>query len=568
MFKKTTTQLFFYGLLFISGAAYSAADDPKEYSALKPEFQVSFPAKSSGSSKMKDDAKPEGPKEPLKPERVIPDEIFDQFLWHYKTDLPSDEEAKTIVSRLKKEHPDLKCIIKCIKNPDAFKRVKYPSRLLFVGASGCGKTIAAKAIAKRYGSKCVFVKGSGVGDTYQNSGATFIGYLFDGLLERPEQPVVVIFDELMAIARFVDNDKEIQQNKTAMAFWQALDDCAQKRHICVIGTDNGDPKKLADQLKTRFAHNIFEFNHVAQSDMVVIIKECLERDSIGESHACSDEFLKQLAQSVEHLSIREIEDLIEKSKMLAIGEKKELDPNAKVTERHLLQIFNKYRELTWAEKLWTERNKHFRNLMSARAVSLYMTLGGIGLEASDSPYRNYGFALTALGACMNHYWPRDEKEADDLPLLSTVSHLFAQHQSSRQWETSYSFSVKCNEEAKDARIEDKKRFEDQDVKSDGRYKDEVEMRKKDQKRAKKQIKLSEEAAKRAEEQEKKSDERIKNDTVRSIKEGIKQVEVDKCREGFKPLTALNEHKEFLQEELYKIKPDEKKPEEKKSGYFW
>ncbi len=428
-----------YSLLLVITLSMCAVEPGDESSAVKPEFNPH--------SKLYDEFDPFGLrakaaakyKESLQPKLIFSDEAFQEILVRYRTDLPSKKEAQDRIDAFIEQHPVFDLVMQQFANPKLFKRAKYPSRLLFVGPSGCGKTTTAKALAKHCDMTCVFIKGSAVGNTYQNSGATFIAELFQAMLERPEQKFMVIIDEFMAVAQFTEDAKELQQNKTAMALWQALDACENKRHICVIGTDNGDPDELVDQLKTRFAHDIFVFQHAQQDGVVRMMKECLgyhaDSGDIKACQPCSDAFLQQLAQSVTYLSLREIEDLIEKAKVLAIAEVR--SPTAAVTEKHLKRVFAAYQEPHWLKKIWLDRHKHLYNMVSPRALSLYMTLGGFGIQTYGNQYETYGTMLAACGLLLNNYWPKDEKEANDMPFLSAISHLFAQSKNSRQWKAFY-----------------------------------------------------------------------------------------------------------------------------------
>jgi len=386
------------------------------------------------------------------PSRVIADDAFGEMLAQYRTDLPHELEAKLRIQSLIEQHPALDLVIQQLTRPELFKRAKYPSRLLFVGPSGCGKTTAAKALAAYCDMTCVFIKGSAVGNTYQNSGATLINDLFRGMIERPEQQFLVIIDEFMAVAKFVDDVKEMQQNKTAMALWQALDDCESKRHICIIGTDNNDPEQLADQLKTRFKHNMFVFHAAQKNDMLTMIKECLSSQLLYatkniKSQVCWDEhYLHALARSVEHLSMREVRDLIEKAHILAIAEAQ--DPDALVTKDHLTRVFHAYKEPSWLHKIWMHRERHIKNLVSMRAVTLYMAISGMILRLYTEQYKDHGTMLATLGMMLNHFWPKGEKDAGDMPLLSAVSHLFAQAENHDQFKVTYAFNKKTQEYAR------------------------------------------------------------------------------------------------------------------------
>jgi AAA+ superfamily predicted ATPase len=543
MFKKYTKQLFFYSLLLSSGAAYSAADGSVDkYGSSsswgkqpqgvldKGDFFEERERLYSGHKKKEEGKKEEEIKELPKPKRIISDEEFVAMAEQYRIDLPPILEATRTVDRIGKQHPKLGRLIKRIKNP---YEENIPSRLLFVGPSGCGKTHAAMSIASYCNAHCFFIKGSGVGNTYQNSGPAFINKLFISLLERPEKFFIVIIDEFMTVAKYDNDSKNEQQNKTAISVWQALDDCArnQNQHVCVIGTDNEDPEKFSEQLKSRFAHKIFTFQHMKQNDIVEVMKECLGyyTTTVAAKDRCSDEFLAQLAKSVEHHSIRDIEDLIKESQSYAREESE--DGSAVVKEQHLKFIFDEYRDPTWTEKVWMDREKHISNLTSARAASLYMLVGGLGLSYQD--YR-YGGALMALGGFVNAYWA----EGKDLQLFGLINHLSAQHQSSRQWEISHTFNVENSKEAKDARIEDAK-------KSD------------------KHLQYAESAEARGIRQEEKSDERYEYDKELRLKESLKQVESDlnhinKEDSSANQATvhkALMSHKTYVQGELKKIQSE-------------
>ncbi len=525
MFKKYTKQLFFYGLLLFSGAICSAADGSDDGGCSSSSWGKQPQGKLDKGDPFGLHAKAHAEyKESLKPKRIIPDEMFDQIITRYTIDLPSVKDAERVVNRVIKQHPGLKPIIQSIKDPNLCQYFTYPSQLLFVGPSGCGKTHAAKALAKYCNKQCVFIEGSEVGNTYRNSGSTLITDLFKGMLERPEKGFMVIIDEFMAVAKFIDDDKEMQQNKTATALWKGLDRCADKKHVCVVATDNGDPATLTEALKTRFSYDIFRFRHMEQDGILEVIEECLSDNVNGVMPEYRAGFLNQFTKSVKHLPIRQIKKLIERGKMLAVTEKN--DPKAIATEDDLMRALDIYRDPTWLEKVWMDRDTHISNLTSARAASIYMLVGGLGLSSQD--YK-YGAMLMGLGGFVNAYWA----EGKDLQLFGLVHHMFAQYESRRQWETSHQFNVQNSEEAKAARA-------------------------RDEKRANEQLELSREA-----------NERAKSDQIFKIKEALKRIamdhEVDRSHDQYSLRTGtkkeLSEHYAYLQEELKKLELEEEKKNE-------
>ncbi len=526
MFKQQILKLQFCSLLLASISVHGADEGGSSSSAVKPEF-VGVP-----SAHRNDDFDPMGLqarmaarfKKILDGEQDVSDEAFARLLLKFDTDLPSKAEAENRVAQLAKEHPKLDTIIQYFAEPDEYKDIKYPSRMLFLGPCGCGKTTAALAIAKHCNMHCAFVRASAVGNTYQNSGATLIEDLFAGMLGRENQSFMLLCDEFLEVAKFSDEDRDEQRIKTAIALWTGLDACRRRRNVCVVGTDYRDIEQLQDPFKTRFMKRIFHFKPVDDLRMFQIIKECLLSSEGTFSSECSDAFLQQMAKDVLHLSIREVEDLVEDVKMEVRVHSK--GQHAVITEEHLKEAFREHKKPGWIESVWNKREKHFSNLTSARAASIYMLVGGLGLSSQD--YK-YGAMLMGLGGFVNAYWA----EGKDLQLFGLVHHMFAQYESRRQWETSHQFNVQNSEEAKAARA-------------------------RDEKRANEQLELSREA-----------NERAKSDQIFKIKEALKRIamdhEVDRSHDQYSLRTGtkkeLSEHYAYLQEELKKLELEEEKKNE-------
>lgn len=347
----------------------------------------------------------------------------------FKRKLPKYAAAKKRIQKIKLEHPGLRRIIKQLKNPNTYCRVKHPSRLLLIGPSGCGKTTAAEALAKYCGMTCIFIKASSVANTFQNSGAQFFEFLFRTLKQNYHQQFMVIIDEISIIAQFSQDDRDLQQNKTATAFWLGLDEIRNERHICIVGTDNKDPENLPDQIKTRFNNNIFYFEPPKTDTIVSLIKDSLEyilEDDIPEYalHTCSDRFLHSLAQNISHLSLREIEDLAEQAKVLAIEESNH--PYAIVTEHHLLKIFSEHNQ-SWYKKAIKNRSLIFKQLISPRACTLYAAVTGLVMHFYTKEYKEHGLFITALATLINNYLPVAAGQSNDVHLFNSITQMFGNY---------------------------------------------------------------------------------------------------------------------------------------------
>lgn len=384
----------------------------------------------------------------------------------HQIELPSMQIATQRIQQLTVEHSGLADVLDRFRNPAKYLRIKYPTRMLFTGPSGTGKTTGAEALARYCGMTCLFVKGSSVGTTYMNSGSQFFKKFFECLIKHPENPYLVIVDELSTVTQFSDSEKDAQQFKTATEFWLGLDTIQKHRHICVVGTDNRDPNDLPEQLKTRFKHNIFHFQNGNVSTIVAMMKNILNKtDPTAPStsseptallHNCSDSFLHRLAQGVSHLSYREIEELVEQSIAHALAQSD--NPHAIVEEAHMQNIFNLHKDPTWYQKAWKERNLYLKSIVSPRALNLYLACTGIGLRFFTEKYAKVGSGLQALALITCAFRPKAEHEANDLQMLLGLYHIFESHESYAQYMRTFNLQQDNRNEDKNL---DKARYAEQ-----------------------------------------------------------------------------------------------------------
>jgi AAA+ superfamily predicted ATPase len=360
---------------------------------------------------------------------------IDKLAERFKRKLPSKAVTKKVIKEAKRQHPNLRQVIKQLKNPEGYERVKHPSRLLFVGPSGCGKTTTAEALAKYCDLICIFIKASSIATTYQNSGAQFFEMLFRSLKEYDAEEFLVIIDEISLITQMSSDGKDEQQNKMATAFWLGLDEIRNERHICVIGTTNSDPKDLPEQLKTRFANNIYHFAQPETETIISLIKDNLDfipkewsrplfRTDADKFYTCPDTYIQQLAEKVSHLSLREVEDLVEKAKALAITESD--DPRARVTVTHLETAFAEHMQ-SWYIKVWQNKSIYFKSVISPRAFTLYTAVTGLIMHFYTDRYKDHGLFIAAIASLISNYLPRPHGDPNDAHIFSNITHWFTNY---------------------------------------------------------------------------------------------------------------------------------------------
>jgi hypothetical protein len=356
--------------------------------------------------------------DPAQLNRRVSDDDFAIMSMQYKVDLPHQEVSDNIVNRLRRDHPGLNLMLPFIKNPYLCQYGDYPSRLLFNGPSGSGKKTAARAIAKYANASCILLETSAFRHRYQ--GSLFINKLFDALLERPDQLFVVVIDGIVQVS---------QQERVAADLCCILDACENKKHICVIGTDNVGPSNLPIRLKIRFAYDTFTLAYPNPEDIVGLMKECLGYKQHDEVPHCSDAFLRQLAGSLQKIPLETIEDLIDESKALAIMETQNSD--AFVTEQHLVKMFSEYREPTFCEKLCANRTKCWSIIRSPGTIATGMFVVGTGLFFYDR-YKRNGFTLSTLASLLAgtaaalNYYHSPSRNNGDLLIFNVIDNLIAE----------------------------------------------------------------------------------------------------------------------------------------------
>lgn len=386
--------------------------------------------------------------------------------------MPTEVIAREHITEIQERHPEWASHFSLqfgnLQNPDAYSFADYTSRMLFWGPSGCGKTFTALALAKLCNMHTLFISGESVQTSFRMSGSVFLNDLFSTLKAHPDRKFMIIFDELAHLAKLSKDEEDTTQHSTVRRFWQCLDDISTRRHICVVGTDNLDPKEYEKQIQTRFHAHIFKFrgisapalaksiyfeftnkdetNFCGQHDLIKSassldedLNDNLEVQSLAKilpKYKCSFmvETLQQYIQSVSYLSEREIRILINKAIEAASLEAFDAQSSSSVSdyeilveERHLLEAFKPHMR-TLMQRFFAHHIP--KAIFSARTLSYFFMTGGIGLRACNEKYTKYALGLIYMGLIINAFNTGNKERAQDaqgFSALINLSESYANH---------------------------------------------------------------------------------------------------------------------------------------------
>jgi AAA+ superfamily predicted ATPase len=185
-----------------------------------------------------------------------------------------------------------------------------PKTLFLHGPSGVGKTDTAIALAMVTGMSYTVVHGGQLGDKYQNSAKTQLQEILNPII-KADQPHVIIIDECMRLIENYNDEKgSHEDNSTATAFWDLLDQCVKARNILFIATAN-TIERCPKMVKTRFGSNRFvEFK---MPD--VQARRRILNVLISKKFSCSNALLDKIASELNDIPPRDYKYILESAEL-------------------------------------------------------------------------------------------------------------------------------------------------------------------------------------------------------------------------------------------------------------
>ena len=143
---------------------------------------------------------------------------------------------------------ELQLICLALADPEAYRRwgARPPKGVLLFGPPGTGKTLLARCLAQEAGAQFIHVRASDITSKWYGEAEKRLQQVFDRA--RKEQPTVLFFDEIDALARAREESHEAT-HRIVSTLLENMDGLEQSQGVVVVAATNRP--EVVDQALTR-----------------------------------------------------------------------------------------------------------------------------------------------------------------------------------------------------------------------------------------------------------------------------------------------------------------------------
>ena len=222
------------------------------------------------------------------------------------------------IGGLDKTKRDLISLVKLpLKFPKAYKhlRLNNAKGILFIGPSGTGKTLMAKALANESGVNFISINGPSLFSKWLGESEKILREIFKRA--KQSSPSILFFDELDGIApkRGENGENSNIAQRVVSQLIIELNSLESYKSVIVLGATNRPDLLDPALIKPGRFEFIFDFKLPTQDERYEIFKLCIKNQRLSK-----DVDLYKLAEETEGFSGSQISSLCRKAAMLAIQE--------------------------------------------------------------------------------------------------------------------------------------------------------------------------------------------------------------------------------------------------------
>lgn len=231
-------------------------------------------------------------------------------------------------------------LISLVKLPLKFTKVYKHLRLnnakgiLFIGPSGTGKTLMAKALANESGVNFISINGPSLFSKWLGESEKILREIFKRA--KQSSPSILFFDELDGIApkRGENSENSNIAQRVVSQLIIELDSLESYKSVIVLGATNRPDLLDPALIKPGRFEFVFDFKLPAQDERYEIFKLCIKNQKLSK-----DVDLHKLAEETKGFSGSQISSLCRKAAMLALQELFSKDKQVRSKEIYDIEIY-------------------------------------------------------------------------------------------------------------------------------------------------------------------------------------------------------------------------------------
>ena len=244
------------------------------------------------------------------------------------------------IGGLDKIKRDLISLVKLpLKFPKTYKHLRLNSAkgILFIGPSGTGKTLMAKALANETGVNFISINGPSLFSKWLGESEKILRETFKRA--KQSSPCILFFDELDGIApkRGESGENSNITQRVVSQLIIELDSLESYKSVIVLGATNRPDLLDPALIKPGRFEFIFDFKLPAQDERYEILKLCTKNQRLSK-----DVNLYKLSEETEQFSGAQISSLCRKAAMLAIQELFSENKQASSKEIYNIEIYKRH----------------------------------------------------------------------------------------------------------------------------------------------------------------------------------------------------------------------------------
>lgn len=253
-----------------------------------------------------------------------------------------------------------------VKEKSNSETLQRSNRIILIGEPGTGKSLLAKAIAYRLGSKCYFLTSGVLTSKNRGGSGEKLHAIIEQIKNENEKSVLVIDELNLLVDNYTSENRDTRE--TAAVLWTNLDALKSNKNFFFVATLN-ESKKIHPTLQTRFQRLIFEIPFPDKVTRRRRLEKLLNQNIISCDPALKN-YLPQLVDKTDKFTQRDLDTLIGDAEIMAYEENENKPVLRPLHFDRVLNEWKQEKEKYWnfKEEISAEDRRHQESLAQSREL--------------------------------------------------------------------------------------------------------------------------------------------------------------------------------------------------------